>query len=133
MKKIVYLILGVLLFIPTLVKADGAGPGIISYKATPKSKDGAAIYCYDGNKEDYVKSSRKLEYGKTITITWEDDYIEFDPDDDCVVKFDDLVPIEKNYKVNEKNLAKAREALVIQKMEIRQIVTFEKIKILHNL
>ncbi len=123
MKKIIYLILGVLLFIPTLVKADGAGPGIISYKATPKSSKGADIYRYDGNIGEKVKTGRKLAYGKVITITWEDEFVrvdEEDEDNEDVVKLSDLVPVEKNYKVNEKNLISPKEVLVIRKMEIKK-------------
>lgn len=123
MKKIIYLILGVLLFLPALVKADSSAPGIIPYKATPKSSSGADIYIWDSDKSEYVKTDRKLAYGKVITITWEDDFVEVDQEDEeneDSVKLSDLVPVEKEYKANEKDLAAPEEALILKKMEIKK-------------
>ncbi len=112
-----------MLFLPALVKADSSGPGIIPFKATPKSPNGADIYRWETTKEDYIKTGKKLEYGKVITITWEEEYVPVDEEDDeneDVVKLSDLVTVEKNYKIDEKNLAAPYEVLVLQKMEIKK-------------
>ena len=120
MKKIVYLILGVLLFIPTLVKADMSAPGIIGYKATPKSTSGADIYQYDSEREAYQKTGRKLEFGKIVTITWEDEFVSIDEDSDDEVKLSDLTPVDKEFKVNVKDLSDPYEILILEKQEIKK-------------
>lgn len=122
MKKVLYLILGVLLFIPALVNADMGAPIIRGYVATPKSSSGADIYRYDQNKDAYVKTGRKLEYRKTINIIMEDEYVSVDVDDEDnedVVKMSDLMPVEKVYKVNSKELSKEYEVLILKKREIK--------------
>lgn len=121
MKRIIYLILGVWLFIPFLVMADDAAPVIRSYKATPKDSNGAYIYVMDD--ENYIKTERKLEYGKVITITLEDEYVpvnENDEDNDDYVKLSDLVTIEKDYKIDKKHLFDPKDELAIKELKIKK-------------
>ena len=134
MKKILYLILGVLLFIPFLVKADMGAPMIKGFKATPKDPSGADIYRYDEDKDDYVKTGRKLEYGTIIeledydgSLEEEDGDSDFfvpvdynDEDNEDEVKFSDLMLAEKEYKVNKNELGKVIKAVAIVKQEIKK-------------
>lgn len=122
MKKIIYVILGVLLFLPVLVKADMGAPVVERYKLTPKSPDGADIYNWDYDKEDYVKTGRKLAYGKVIEIDNDDEWVSWEDSEEAedTVKLSDLVPVVKNYKVDEKRLSKQYEVLVTKKQDIRK-------------
>ncbi len=133
MKKIIYVILGVLLFLPTIVKADMGAPMIKEYKASVKNPDGADIYRFDFDNEKYVKTGDKLKYGTIIIVDYEEDgWIEIntgeeseeeneaEEKEDLYVQLKELTAVNKTYKVNSKELDTAISALIVKDQAIRK-------------
>ena len=124
MKKIVYLILGVLLFIPFLVKADMSAPIIKEYKASVINPNGAVIYEYD---EILVATTDKIPYGTLVYVESEeeinDGYVRVnkgDLEENYIIKFKDISILVNNYKVNKKELTDKEVALVLKDVKIRK-------------
>jgi len=70
MKKIKFILLTILLVIPTIVKADAGAP-MSHYKVRISNPNGAYIYDYKSSDEGYVKTEYKIEYDKVVTINTE--------------------------------------------------------------
>lgn len=121
MKKIVYLIISLFIFIPIYILADMSGPMIREYKATPKSPNGAPVYYYDDEKDDYVKTDEVLEFGKIITVD-EESGILVCVDEECSkeVKLSDLVAVDSSYQISEDELSKEYDAIAITDLEIKK-------------
>ena len=124
MKKIFYLILGVLLFIPALVKADMGAPIIKEYKASVINPKGATIYEYDGKP---IATEEKIAYGTEVYVESEvemDDCLvsvnKGDAEESYFVKFKDITILVNNYKVNKKELTDKETALVLKDVKIRK-------------
>ena len=121
MKKIIYLIISLFIFIPIYILADMSGPMIREYKATPKSPNGAPVYYYDDEKDDYVKTDEVLEFGKIITVD-EESGILVCVDEECSkeVKLSDLVAVDSSYQISEDELSKEYDAIAITDLEIKK-------------
>ena len=121
MKKIFYLIVGVLCFIPLLVKADMAGPGLIEYKASITNPDGAYLYKIECNdaKCETVASSEKLPYGKEVTIVYEEDGFVSPENYSGYLRIKDVAAIEKNYSVSLKDLDVSTDAIILVDRKVK--------------
>ena len=118
MKKIIYLILGVLLFIPVLVRA-----GTPKILVTPKSTNGANIYDYS----DSTKIIKTLKYGETYTIQSESMNSKhsvgiYDEKGTRIGEsiLSEWVLKDSTFKLNEKDLSKAYSGVVAVEQEIRK-------------
>jgi hypothetical protein len=118
MKKIIYLILGVLLFIPIFVSAGK--PKVL---VTPKSTNGANIYDYS----DSTKIIKTLKYGETYTIQSEsmNSKHSFGIYDEKGTRIGESILSEwvlkdSTFKLNEKDLSKAYSGIVVVEQEIRK-------------
>lgn len=121
MKKIIYLIISLFIFIPVCILADMSGPMIREYKATPKSPNGAPVYYYDDEKEGYVKNGEMLEFGKVITVDVEEsEFICIDEDCEKEVSIKDLVAVDNNYNIPENELSKEYDAIAIIDLDIKK-------------
>ena len=121
MKKIIYLIISLFIFIPACILADMSGPMIREFKATPKSPNGAPIYVYDDEKEGYVKNGEMLEFGKVITVDVEEsEFICIDEDCEKEVNIKDLVAVDNNYNIPEDELSKEYDAIAIVDLDIKK-------------
>lgn len=126
MKKLFYLLLGVLLFLPTLVKADMGAPIIREYKASVINPNGATIYEY-GEDDKYEATDDVIEYGKQVfvesEVDIEDGFISVnlgDVEESYCIKLKDITLITKNYKVNKKELTDKENAIVLKEVRIRK-------------
>lgn len=70
MKKSLKFLIGVLVILPISVKADMGAPGIRTYKATPKSTDGATIY--EKIYSDNPTKEGKFDYNEILTVSIEE-------------------------------------------------------------
>lgn len=136
MKKVVYLLLGILLILPKLVLADMSGPEVDPYKGEIINPEGAILYDYDSDKEKMVATKDKLDYGTVVYVY--DDYDEDESDDwiyitlpseeededeedeSYYVSRKDIVTKEKEYKVNSKELSSEYDGVVLKKQEIKK-------------
>ena len=122
MKKIILFIFGLLVFIPNMIFADMGAPGVEPYKATITNKNGAILYNreYDKEKNEHVykDTKKKLEYGKTITITFEEyGYAIYD---EYYINVADLTAVVKSYTMKDKEWGKKETAIVLKKTVLRQ-------------
>ena len=118
MKKVLVLIIGLVLFIPSIIFADMGSPGIEEYKATISNKDGATIY-EELDFGEYGITNKKVEYGKTVAITFDDgEYAQVDFD--YYIKLSDITLIDKNYKFVDSKWDKASTQIVLKDQEIRK-------------
>ena len=126
MKKIILSFICLLVFIPIFIFADMGSPIINEYKVTINNPNGAIGYTDDNNK--YVKTDKVIPYG---TIIFVDDYelaeegyaiYSFDNDEEesYYVKLNDTELVEKNYKVNENDLANKEKAIILKDSVIRK-------------
>ena len=127
MKKIIYYLFGLLLFIPNVLFADMGSPVLNEYKVTITNPNGALAYVDKDDK--YVKTDVIIPYGTNITV---DDYelaeegyaiVTLGEEDDEIVYYvslKDTELIDKNYKVNEKELANKEKAIVLKDSVIRK-------------
>ena len=126
MKKIFYLLIGVLL-LPSMVKADLAAPAIITYEAIVNNPDGVDIYKYDNSTNSYVKTGEKAPYGTTYKVA-DDNYFCVDYTKcDLFIDAKELTPIEKNYKLDKSLLTDEIDAYVLKDIEIKKgpAITYE--------
>ena len=107
MKKIITFLL--LIVIPCIILADAAAPEIDPYVGVIENKSGAYFYEFDSDKETYVRSDRKLEYGeKVIVIDHVDNYaILYNYVD--VLLIGDIKKTDESYEEYEKELSKVKE------------------------
>lgn len=100
MKRIFYLIVGLLLVIPFTVKADMSAPEIKELEVTPKSSSGATIYSF-GNYEEIGK----LKSGETLKISTENEVkgviYGCSYEDEKCVKMSEVKNADKNVKSKE--------------------------------
>lgn len=68
MKRIKIILLTIIFILPSIVKADMAAP-MSNYKVRINNSNGAYLYEYDSNKNEYVKTEYKIEYDKVVVIT----------------------------------------------------------------
>ena len=108
MKKIILLIIGVLIIVPSIVFADMGAPATDSYKATVTNPDGA--------KDENGKVI--LKYGETITVDYEQDGMAYFKDGEVSVK--DITAIEKNYTLKDKEWTKSDVGIVLKKIELKK-------------
>ncbi len=120
MKKIFYLIIGVLMSIPLFVKADMGSPMIETYKASIKNPEGAHVYKYDSDRRKYLVTSEVLPYGKEITVWYEEEGYAHIEENNGTVKLTDITPVVKNYSVNLKDLLPSDSAIVLVDQEIKK-------------
>ena len=118
MKKLLYLIIGFLLFIPFYIHADMSAPGIIEYDAIVSNKDGAYFYVYDDLSEEYVVSNKKINYNAKVKVVDEWDKFATLQDYDDYVLISDLTPANEVYKVNEKELGEKFKSYVLKDTQI---------------
>jgi len=135
MKKIFYLFLGVLLFIPACIYADMGSPIINEYEASVYNSNGAFIY---EDKDESKKTNLKVAPGQKFVINFESEYIYvsyIDEGGEFVKVVDsgginadassgyisiyDLRAIKDSYKFVDKEWEKATDVLVIKDQEIR--------------
>lgn len=104
MKKLFYLLIGILLLIPAITKADMASPLVISYKATVNNPNGIDDYEEKtvNNESQWVKTGKKIPYGTIFEIDEEDR--EYMCNENYCAKYSDLVAIEKNYKLKQEEI-----------------------------
>ena len=70
-KKFILLVALFVMFIPTIILADGGSPEYAPYEAFVSNKDGASLYYYDYDSDEYKKSSIKLKFNDQVRITYE--------------------------------------------------------------
>ena len=126
MKKLFYLFLGVLLFLPTLVNADLSAPIIKEYKASVINPNGAAIYEYDDD-DRYVATDDVIPYGKEVFVENEssngDGFIDVNlgnVEESYHIKLKDVTLITKNYRINKDELTDKEEAIVLKEVKIKK-------------
>ena len=120
MKKVFYLLLGILLILPSVAKADMSSPEVIQYKATVNNPDGIDEYKYDYDNDGYVKTGKKIPYGSTYTV-YSDEFICIDNECESFVNPKDLTPIEKEYKLKDDELNKESiSATALKDIEIKK-------------
>jgi len=119
MKKMIYLIVGILLFVPLFVKADMGSPMIIEYKASVTNPDGAQFYKYDWENNKYILSGKSLSYGTEVTVMYEEKGRASLKNYDDYVKIEDITSIEKEYSVTLKDLQASKDAIVLKDREIK--------------
>ncbi len=125
MKKIFYLLIGLLLILPTMVKADMSSPTVLQYKVTVNNPNGIDEYKeveVNDYEYKYEKTGKKIPYGTTfITFDDGDDTKGFikGPEDYEYVNIKDLVAVEKEFKLDKKYLGDEIEKYVIKETEIK--------------
>ena len=116
MKKLLRLLLLFVMFMPLIAKADMGAPFFREYKAVVVKEGGTDYY---SNVERLDKEGR-LAKDRIITITFEDrangvDYLMFKSGDRYYfVKASDVMPIEKEVKVTDDNVANEGENIKIR-------------------
>lgn len=133
MKKVVYLLFGILLILPKLVLADMSSPYIEPYEGEIINPEGAILYDYDSDKEKMVATKDKLDYGTVVYVY--DDYDEDESDDwiyvtlpsenedeeeSYYVSIKDIATKDKEYKINSKELSSEYDGVVLKKQEIKK-------------
>ncbi len=115
MKKLFYLLIGIIILIPSTIKADMASPMVITYKASVNNPNGVEDYEFkDG---EYVKSGKTIPFGTIFEISEEDgDYI---CNDKYCAKYSDLVSIEKNYKLKPEEIGEETTLITIKETNIK--------------
>ncbi len=135
MKKVLFVLFGVLLMLPSVIFADMSGPEVEPYEGEITNPNGTKLYTYDNKSEKLVSANMTLEYGEVVIImddTYDDDNlasewvcITLDTNDDdeeetYYISNKDVATKEKNYKPKENELSKEYNAIVIHKMEIKK-------------
>ena len=123
MKKIVYVLISLFVFLPLMVFADMSGPLVREYEFQVTNPNGAQVYDYDiDNYSGYYKLDKKVPYNYKFTVYEEDggdDYIYVDEYDGYINKKDGRSIVEK-FELSEKNLSKKYDAIVIKDVEVRK-------------
>jgi len=125
MKKIFYLLLGVLLFIPICIFADMSGPLVREYEFQITNPNGAQLYDFDVDDNDnavYFKLDGMVPYNYKFTVYDEDggdDYIYVDDYNGYINRKDGRSLLDK-FEISEKNLSKKYDAIVVKDVNIRK-------------
>ena len=127
MKKMVYVLISLFMFLPLMVFADMSSPVIKEYDVTVNNPDGVYAYTLNDGSE-YIKTNKIIPYGEVITVNdFEleiDGFASYEYDEendiDYYVKLKDTVVVEQNYKVKESELAKKEKAIVLKDVEIKK-------------
>lgn len=109
MKKIFNLLfLGIMVLGLSNVMADAGAPMISSYDIIVSNKDGASCYSYNVDTRKYVKSDKKLDYGKTYKVYSEifGGYVGINDDNCDYVKLSDVKTTKESYSVNNDDVEK---------------------------
>lgn len=127
MKKIIFILIGILFILPCVVSSDMSSPVIIEYKASVNNPDGASVYVQNDD-YNYVITDLVAPYGTVFTISWDDEetgyvYYEFEKyvgdETSYYVAVKDLTLIEKNYTPKESELLPFENAKVIKDVIIK--------------
>ena len=119
MKKLFYLLLGILLILPSVAKADMAAPGILTYKAVVNNPNGIDEYKIENGEK--VKTGNKIPYGTTFEIEDEEyDIVFLDDDYKTFVLLEDLTPAEKEYKLKDNEKGSKIAALTLKELDIKK-------------
>lgn len=119
MKKIILVILSVLLFVPSIIFADMGAPSIESYKATITNKDGAVLYQHYERTEEFKATNKKMDYGKTVNIIFEEGgYAQLENND--YVKLSDIALVTKEYTFKDREWQSPVRSLVLKDQDIRK-------------
>ena len=107
MKKILVFLL--LIIIPSIVCAELKEP----YVAVINNKSGAYLYAYNTEKEEYLATDYKLEYGTKVLVV--DDTIEYATLVNYVdvIQLSDIKKTNDSYEEYEKELAKVKDSVPI--------------------
>ncbi len=120
MKKIIYLIISLFIFIPICILADDNIIVIRAYNAKVKNSNGAPIYIINDKKNIFEKNGEILKYGTEVKVDIEEDYICINEECEKYVKTIDLVPVDRNYNIPEDELSKEYDAIAITDLEIKR-------------
>ena len=126
MKKIIMILVCLLMLIPYIIFADMGSPIIIEYKVTVNNPNGAILYNNENN--NYVKTGKTVPFGTIIEVDdfeqIEEGYVVFSYDEDLdidyYVNLNDTELVDKNYKVNDKDLAYKEKAIILKDSVIRK-------------
>ena len=119
MKKLLLVILSVLLFVPSIIFADMGAPSIESYKATITNKDGAVLYQHYERTEEFKATNKKMDYGKTVNIIFEEGgYAQLENND--YVKLSDIALVTKDYTFKDREWQSPIRSLVLKDQDIRK-------------
>ena len=123
MKKIVYVLISLFVFLPLMVFADMSGPLVREYEFQVTNPNGAQVYDYDLDKySGYYKLDKIVPYNYKFTVYEEDggdDYIYVDEYDGYINRKDGRSIVEK-FELSEKNLKEKYDAIVIKDIEVRK-------------
>ena len=124
MKKLFYLLIGILLIIPITAKADVSGPAVFSYTVTVNNPNGIDEYdrVEDDSKYVYSKTGRKVPFGTTFATRddlYGDGELTFVGDGYKYVKVSELTAIEKEFKLDKKYLSDEYEMYALKDTEIK--------------
>lgn len=119
MKKLFYLLIGILLILPNTIKADMAAPIVIKYKAIVNNPNGVDDYDTTtvDNEIKWVKTGKKIPYGTIFEIDQED--VDYMCNDDYCAKYSDLVAIEKDYKLKPDEIGEESTLRTIKETNIK--------------
>ena len=124
MKKVFYLLVGLLL-LPSIVKADMAPPTVVlGYKAIVSNPDGITVYKWNDKKQVYEETGKKSPYGTQFTVFDSEEFICIDDSKgectDLYVDPKDLEVIDKDFKVDTKKLEGKTKAITLKQVEVRK-------------
>ncbi|MBQ6285211.1 MAG: hypothetical protein IJK67_02740 [Bacilli bacterium] len=128
MKKVFYVILGILLILPLTVNADMSAPMIERYKAVVTNPNGARLYEYGYDAEDdtatdeLVATNVFIPYNKQIEVegenedgetAWTDDY-------DGFFYLRDITLVKKDYKIDTRKYGEKFTSTVLKDTVIKK-------------
>lgn len=122
MKKLFYVLVGILVFMPLVVFADMGAPMVKPYKASVSNPDGASIYEYSESAKKEIPINKKIPYGTVVEVSFEyNNLVEVSYDDETLqISIKDIVPIEKEYNVSKSELGKETDAIILKSVEIKK-------------